>query len=408
MRRNAHVISRSVPTVRTRESRSSSTRAPRSRTPGARPTPRRSWASSRSDLTPPAAGPARSERLPTASRFHFDAGDLERAHALLAQALSEEPDAPLLARGLQLLGQLSSRRSGFAEALATSLQALEAAANDQRLRAEIELDVAFYCVSLGDLPGAEPHARAAVELAEPLDDDGLIADALAVLTMVDFLLGRGLSETRMVQALALEDPLRARQLVMRPSSRPRPAAALDGPPRRSPSRRSRRFGPRRSHGGRRAQYLSSTSTSSGLSVARGSRAGRPLRRRVARDGSALLDDRVATALALELSALVPRARRPGRARPREEAVQAIRALRPARMAIRGRSGRSGRSASSSSPRRPRCSRLCARTRHEDGDCGRTGRARARSLPSGRRSRRSPSRAVSNQRKPLLEQLEQRG
>ena len=272
-------------------------------------------------LTPPAAGPARSERLLTASRFHFDAGDLERAHALLAQALSEEPDAPLLARGLQLLGQLSSRRSGFAEALATSLQALEAAANDQRLRAEIELDVAFYCVSLGDLPGAEPHARAAVELAEPLDDDGLIADALAVLTMVDFLLGRGLSETRMVQALALEDPLRARQLVMRPSFVHGQLLLLTG---------------------RLDESLETLEAVRAETLARGQESAVPLLylnlvwaclwrgdlARAARfadesrETAALLDDRVATALASSSSALV-HAHAGQVELAREEAVQAI-------------------------------------------------------------------------------------
>jgi DNA-binding CsgD family transcriptional regulator len=74
-----------------------------------------------------------------------------------------------------------------------------------------------YCaVSAGDFAGAEPHARAALEDAEAVGDDGMLAEALAVLTMADFLAGRGLDRERLERALVLERPAAATSFIMRP------------------------------------------------------------------------------------------------------------------------------------------------------------------------------------------------
>ncbi len=167
-------------------------------------------------LTPEPAGAERARRLLSAAAFNFDAGDLARAQALLEQALGERPRGSQSAQALRLLGQLHSRRSSFADADELAVQALEAAGDDPSLQAAIELDLAFYRFSLGDLAGAEPHARAAVAQAEELEDDHALADSLAVLTMVEFLRGRGLAEGDLDRALALEDPRRAGPLVLRP------------------------------------------------------------------------------------------------------------------------------------------------------------------------------------------------
>ena len=70
------------------------------------------------------------------------------------------------ARALHLLGQIYARRSSFTEAMTVAFQALALAADDAELRAEMELDLAFYDVSVGDLTGAEEHARSAVAAAE--------------------------------------------------------------------------------------------------------------------------------------------------------------------------------------------------------------------------------------------------
>jgi DNA-binding CsgD family transcriptional regulator len=64
---------------------------------------------------------------------------------------------------------------------------------------------------VGDVGGGLRHAEAAVGRAElPGGDDGVLADALAVATMVSFLNGDGPSTDRLDRALRLEDPGRRR------------------------------------------------------------------------------------------------------------------------------------------------------------------------------------------------------
>lgn len=168
-------------------------------------------------LTPAADGGRRVQRLVAASRLHFDAGDLVRAQSLLETAVDEAPSGTLRAEALEVLGQIHSRRSSFPRMAEFAAQALDAAGDDERLRAEIQLDLAFCRASMGDFPGAVPHATAAVEGAERSGSDALLADALSVLTMAEFLSGRGFSEERMATALAREDPHRARPLFTQPS-----------------------------------------------------------------------------------------------------------------------------------------------------------------------------------------------
>ncbi len=165
--------------------------------------------------TPSQESEARAERLVGAARFHFDAGDPTHAEALAQEALELRPSQQVRALALQLGAQLSARRSNFSEAVKLAQAALDAAADD-RLRAGIELDLLNCVLSLGDLVGAERHGRAAAAYAEAAGDNGMLADALAVLTMSEFLAGRGLDQKRLDRALSLEDPLMARSWIMRP------------------------------------------------------------------------------------------------------------------------------------------------------------------------------------------------
>jgi DNA-binding CsgD family transcriptional regulator len=159
----------------------------------------------------------RGSRLLAAAHLWFDAGDLARAEGLAQNLLDDPPRSDALrARALQLLAQLRARLSNFSEAFELAAAALEVAGNDQRLRAAIELDLVYCAVSLGDVPKAEPHARAAMSHAQATGEDGILADALAVLTMLDFLAGRGVERGRLVRALALEDPAGASAFIMRP------------------------------------------------------------------------------------------------------------------------------------------------------------------------------------------------
>lgn len=160
-------------------------------------------------LTPPNDN-GRAVRLIDAASSWFDAGDLAQAQATLGEALAATLDARLRARALHLLGQIHARRSSFSEAAALAFQALEAAADDAALRTELQLDLCYYTVNLGDLPGAMRHARGAVTAAEQTGDPGALADALAAVTMTEFAAGGGYDEDRMRRAREMEDPNRIR------------------------------------------------------------------------------------------------------------------------------------------------------------------------------------------------------
>ncbi|HEX4579970.1 MAG TPA: AAA family ATPase, partial [Candidatus Dormibacteraeota bacterium] len=130
-------------------------------------------------LTPPRDDSGRATRRVAAAASWFDAGDLTRAQTMLEEACATEALAPpRRAQALGLLGQLHSRRSSFAQALAVGQQGLEAAAGDPALRAELEMDVAFYSASVGDVPSAVVHAHLAVEAAEQAGVPALLADTL--------------------------------------------------------------------------------------------------------------------------------------------------------------------------------------------------------------------------------------
>jgi DNA-binding CsgD family transcriptional regulator len=163
------------------------------------------------ERTPARDGELRAERLLRAAGLHLDAGGAGRAGEMLAQLLQSAASDRVRAHGLRLRATLESRSHGFSTALATSREALVAAAGEPSLAAAIDLDAAFYLVGMGDVGGALRHAEAAVGRAElPGGDQGVLADALAVASMVSFLNGDGLPTERLDRALRLEDPERRR------------------------------------------------------------------------------------------------------------------------------------------------------------------------------------------------------
>jgi DNA-binding CsgD family transcriptional regulator len=166
-------------------------------------------------LTPAACAGERGARLLSAARFHFEAGDLARAEALVKEAAMPGSADDVRAQALQLAAHLSGRRSGFGEAIELAGAALALAGVDDRLRGEVELELAYSHASLGDFPRGARYAQAAISHSEA-GEDGLHAEALAVTTILEFMAGRGLVEERLARALALEDPARTARFVFRP------------------------------------------------------------------------------------------------------------------------------------------------------------------------------------------------
>lgn len=158
---------------------------------------------------------ARADRRIAGARFRFDAGDLGGAEALLDSVIDQGAEGVRRSRALQFIARLHGRRSNFADAFATATEALAMAGEDDVLRTELELDVAYCCASLGDFEAAQVHARAAVAGAEATESETL-PQTLSALTVTEFLGGRGLNEPRIQRALELEDPLRPVAFMMRP------------------------------------------------------------------------------------------------------------------------------------------------------------------------------------------------
>jgi ATP/maltotriose-dependent transcriptional regulator MalT len=152
-----------------------------------------------------------------AAGYYFAAGDFERASTIAEDFVQSGVSGPERARALHLLAKLRYYSDSFPEATSLLRDALEHAGDAAAERAPIELDLAYVSHTLGEFGVAAEHARAALEHAEQLDRPGLLAEALAVAEMTEFVLGRGLNRDRLQRALALEDRARPVPANARPS-----------------------------------------------------------------------------------------------------------------------------------------------------------------------------------------------
>ena len=154
------------------------------------------------------------ERCARAAVHHFEAGDTDRARTLLEDAVGALR-APAAARSL--LGTIRHRDGSYAEAAAILTQALQEAEPGTPLAISTALELCFVLTNQGLVAAAEPLAERAAADAARLDDDGLLAQARTVSITIATLLGHGLDEQGLQQALALEDPGRRCFAPHRPS-----------------------------------------------------------------------------------------------------------------------------------------------------------------------------------------------
>jgi DNA-binding CsgD family transcriptional regulator/tetratricopeptide (TPR) repeat protein len=167
-------------------------------------------------LTPASEVDALRQRKIEAAEHHFRAGDLGRARELLDGVVGDPDCGASRARARFLLASVCHHEHSFPEALELLDRAREEAGDDPRLGAEIDFELAFVHESCGDIDSAEAPAKRALAQAERLGQSPMLAEALAIASIVDFLQGRGLDD-RIDRALALEDPDRQVPLVLRPS-----------------------------------------------------------------------------------------------------------------------------------------------------------------------------------------------
>jgi DNA-binding CsgD family transcriptional regulator len=135
---------------------------------------------------------------------HFECGDTSLARSVLEQAVDLSMAGPARARVLLDLGMGIAEAEGWRGAWAVFEAARGEARDDLALRALIEQNLGYAWLFRGDLAASERHARAALELAEELQDPRVMAEAFQAYPFVEFLLGRGVDQELLDRGIALE------------------------------------------------------------------------------------------------------------------------------------------------------------------------------------------------------------
>jgi DNA-binding CsgD family transcriptional regulator len=156
------------------------------------------------ELTPSERVEDRIHRTVHAGQFAFEASDMDRAAALLEEAVDIAPAGALRAEALLFLARVRYHSHDARSALALAEEALPDAAEDPELKTQIQLELAAAAEAVGDLMGARVHARAGVDLAEGRGDDTALAEGLALVGFHDFIAGEGIPVNVMSRAIALE------------------------------------------------------------------------------------------------------------------------------------------------------------------------------------------------------------
>ena len=156
-------------------------------------------------LTPPDDADA-SRRAIEAGECHLEAGDTERARLLLEEVVARLPSGRERAFALTRLAWVRAFGHGFHGCAELFRDALAEIGDDPAGRIEIERGLAWSIHATGDVAAAEPHARAALELAERLDEPGVLASALADMAFFQTISGQGVPTALIERAVELGDP----------------------------------------------------------------------------------------------------------------------------------------------------------------------------------------------------------
>jgi DNA-binding CsgD family transcriptional regulator len=155
-------------------------------------------------LTPDEHRAALAERMLALTEYLFRCGDTAEAQRLARAFVDEQEPGPRRARALELLARMLHVAGTSAEAAECCERALAEAGGDVELLARIHATCSL--VSFHDFRLALPHARAALELLERLDepDPALLAQALFAYIEAEFYAGNPLPMDAVERALELE------------------------------------------------------------------------------------------------------------------------------------------------------------------------------------------------------------
>ncbi|HJS26216.1 MAG TPA: AAA family ATPase, partial [Actinomycetota bacterium] len=135
---------------------------------------------------------------------HFECGDASLARSVLEQAVDLSMPGRARARVLLDLGQGLAETEGWRGAWTVFEAARGEAGDDLALRARVEQNLGYAWLFRGDLAASERHARAALQLAEQLQEPRVMAEAFPAYAFVEFLLGRGVDQELLDRGIALE------------------------------------------------------------------------------------------------------------------------------------------------------------------------------------------------------------
>jgi DNA-binding CsgD family transcriptional regulator/DNA polymerase III delta prime subunit len=134
----------------------------------------------------------------------YECGDTPLARGVLERAVDLSTAGPARGGVLLDLGMALAETEGWRVAWAVFEAARGEAGDDRVLRARVEQNLGYVWLFRGDLAASERHARAALALAEELQEPRLLAEAFQAYPFVEFLLGRGFDEEMLDRGLALE------------------------------------------------------------------------------------------------------------------------------------------------------------------------------------------------------------
>jgi DNA-binding CsgD family transcriptional regulator len=167
-------------------------------------------------LTPADAGAEARRRGVEAAERRFDAGEVDRARALLEEVVAESPPGRERAQALTRLGWVCAHVQGFHAAQEVFGAALAEHADDIALRIEIEEGLAWCFHMTRGIAAAEIHARSALELSETLGEPALLAGALSHVAFLEALKGEGIPLQTIERAVALGHSPEWSQILGRP------------------------------------------------------------------------------------------------------------------------------------------------------------------------------------------------
>ncbi|RAV13899.1 LuxR family transcriptional regulator [Mycolicibacterium sp. GF69] len=161
------------------------------------------------------------ERQLRSALHHFDAGDPERAAAVLETAIDRLPAGMLRAEALSRLAVVRLYGDGFTAGTRLLRDALDEEHDNHALCIQILITLAYTLFHTSQLQeGLETAAKAvasAESLTDPMANPHLLGMALGMLAVLRFASGEGFDEKTLLRALRLEDPEAYTPLVFRPS-----------------------------------------------------------------------------------------------------------------------------------------------------------------------------------------------